>query len=77
MNAPASTMQSIINSLSGIVEKQNILTDPETLQKYSCDISLLPPHMPDVVVKVKKTSEVQGVLKVAHENHIPVVPRSS
>ncbi len=77
MNAPASTIQSIINSLSGIVEKQNILTDPETLQKYSCDISLLPPHMPDVVVKVKKTSEVQGVLKVAHENHIPVVPRSS
>jgi len=37
----------------------------------------MPPHMPDLVVKVKNTSEVQGVLKIANENNYPVIPRSS
>lgn len=77
MNTSASTTNSIMETLSGVVGKENIKTDPETLKKYSCDTSLLPPHIPDMVVKVKKTSEVQGVLKTAHEHHYPVVPRSS
>jgi len=77
MNTSASTTDSIMETLSGVVGKENIKTDPETLKKYSCDTSLLPPHMPDMVVKVKKTSEVKGVLKIANEHHYPVVPRSS
>jgi hypothetical protein len=77
MNTSALTTQSVIEALSGIVGKENIATDPETLKRYSCDASLLTPHMPDMVVNVKKTSEVQAVLKIANENHYPVVPRSS
>lgn len=77
MNTSKTPVSTIIQALTGIVGKENMVTDPEVLKKYSCDTSLLPPHMPDIIVKVKKTSEVQGVLKIAHENHYPVVPRSS
>lgn len=77
MSTPASTTQNILEAISKAVGKDNVITDQETLTRYSRDTSLLPPHMPDMVVKVKKTSEVQAVLKIAHENHYPVVPRSS
>jgi len=77
MNTSASTTKNIMEAISKAVGKQNVLTDPETLKKYSCDTSLLPPHMPDMVVKVKKTNEVQAVLKIANENNYPAVPRSS
>ena len=77
MNTSASTTQSIMETLSGVVGKENIKTDPEILKKYSSDTSLMPPHMPDIVVRVKNTSEVQKVLKIANENHYPVIPRSS
>ena len=35
------------------------------------------PRMPDMVVKVKNTAQVQGVIKIADANNYPVVPRSS
>ena len=77
MNTSLSTTKNIMDAISKVVGKENVVTDPETLKKYSCDTSLLPPHMPDMVVKVKKTSEVQAVLKIANENNYPAVPRSS
>jgi FAD/FMN-containing dehydrogenase len=77
MNTPAQTTESIKKSLAAIVGVKNIADDPETLKHFSCDTSLLPPHMPDMVVKVSKTSEVQEVLKIASANSYPVVPRSS
>ena len=77
MSASETPASTIMKTLTGTVEKENIVTDPEILKKYSHDTSLLPPHMPDVVVKVKKTSDVQKILKIAHENRYPVVPRSS
>ena len=64
MNTSVSTTKNIMEAISKAVGKENVVTDPETLKKYSCDTSLLPPHMPDMVVKVKKTSEVQAVLKL-------------
>jgi len=63
MSTPASTTQNILEAISKAVGKGNVTTDQETLTRYSCDTSLLPPHMPDIVVKVKTTSEVQEVLK--------------
>jgi FAD/FMN-containing dehydrogenase len=77
MATSKTTVSTIEKSLSGIVGKKNIETDPKVLSKYACDSSLLPPHMPDMKVKVKNTGQVQKVLKIANENHYPVVPRSS
>jgi len=69
--------ESITKALEGIVGKKNILTDEETLKKYSGDESWMPPRMPDWVVKVKSTEEVQKVVRLANEHRVPVVPRSS
>jgi len=73
----ATTVNSIVEALAGVVGKENVHTDIETLRKYSCDTSLMPARMPDVVVRVMNRDEVMGVIKFANENRIPVVPRSS
>ena len=56
MSTPAQTTESIMESLAAVVGKKNVLDKPETLEQYSRDTSLQPPHMPDMVVKVTKTS---------------------
>ena len=75
--AAATTLESIVEALSGVVGKENITSDVETLKKYSSDTSLMPSRMPDFVVRVMNREEVMGVIKIANENSIPVVPRSS
>ncbi len=77
MSTAATTVNSIVEALAGVVGSENVSTDIETLKKYSSDTSLMPARMPDVVVRVLTREEVMGVLKYANENSIPVVPRSS
>jgi len=67
----------MIEAIAGVVGKENAITDSSTLKKYSSDTSLMTPRMPDMVVRVKNTAQVQGVIKIANENNYPVVPRSS
>ena len=76
-SAEATTVQSIVEALVGVVGKENVQTDIETLKKYSCDTSLMPARMPDIVVRVMTRDEIMGVIKYANANRIPVVPRSS
>jgi hypothetical protein len=77
MNTPAASIAQIKESIEGVVGKAKILTDADTLKRYSCDTSLSPCHLPDMVVKARTRDEVQGVLKIANANNYPVVPRSS
>ncbi|MCP4716347.1 MAG: FAD-binding oxidoreductase [Deltaproteobacteria bacterium] len=75
--AEATTLNSIVEALSGVVGKENVNTDIEVLTQYSKDTSLMPARMPDMVVKAMTRDEVMGVIKIANQNGIPVVPRSS
>ena len=77
MNTPAASIAQIKESIEGVVGKAKILTDADTLKRYSCDTSLSPCHLPDMLVKAHTRDEVQGVLKIANANNYPVVPRSS
>ena len=63
--------------LVGIVGSEYVVDDPETLEKYSKDYSLVQPRMPSYVVFPKNTEEIQGVVKYANEHLIPVTPHSS
>ena len=67
----------ILKELKSIVGQGKVLTDEETLERYSKDESYQPAKRPDCVVSVKSTEEVQKVVKIANENSLPVVPRSS
>jgi FAD/FMN-containing dehydrogenase len=68
---------SIKAKLRETVGREYFSDDPEVLSTYSKDFSLLPPGMPNYVVKPKTTEEVQKVIQLANKNLIPVVPVSS
>ena len=65
--AAATTVTSIVEALSGVVGNQNVHTDIEALKKYSCDTSLMPSRMPDIIVRAMNREEVMGILKIANE----------
>ena len=67
----------IKGEVAGIVGAEYVIDNPETLEKYSRDYSLVQPRMPSYVVFPKNTGEIQGVVKYANEHLIPVIPRSS
>ena len=77
MSTSVTTLSTMIEAIAGVVGKENAITDGAALKKYSSDTSLMTPRMPDMVVKVKNTAQVQGVIRIANENNYPVVPRSS
>jgi hypothetical protein len=77
MNTALTTLESIQEKLRGIIGKNKLCTDADTLKQYSQDTSLMSPRMPDMVVKVMNREEAQSVIKFANENNFPVVPRSS
>jgi FAD/FMN-containing dehydrogenase len=77
MSTTVSTLSTMIEAIAGVVGKGQVITDAATLKQYSRDTSLMTPRMPDMVVKVANTSQVQGVMRIANENNYPVVPRSS
>lgn len=63
--------------LEEIVGKKNVFDSPEILSHYSKDYSLNLPKMPNYVVKVKNTKEVQEIVKLANKEKMPVIPSSS
>ena len=76
-NETAKTWDEILKQLKKVVSEERIITEPAILEGYSKDKSFVSPKMPDCVVKVQNTAEVQGVLRIANQHLIPVVPRSS
>jgi len=64
-------------ALAGIAGAEYVSDEPETLKKYSHDYSLVQPRMPSLVVFPKNTEEIQGVVRYANEQRVPVIPRSS
>lgn len=63
--------------LEKIVGRDNVSSLKEDLDKHAIDESPLEPHLPALVVKPAITQEVQGVLKLANAELIPVTPQGS
>ncbi len=67
----------LISRIRDIVGTENAITTPEQMEDYSHDefgqsaIS----HMPELVARPGSTQEVSLLLRLAHENRIPVTPR--
>lgn len=77
MGAGEFSKESVLKDLGSMVAGERVFSDTETLKKYARDTSRAPSRMPDVVVKVTSTAEIQRVVKYANEKSIPVTPRSS
>jgi len=67
----------IIKFLTDIVGADHVSTDPEKTAGYATDLSFTAGKNPVCVVFPDRTSEVQAIVRMANEHHVPVVPRSS
>jgi len=63
--------------LKRIVGSENVLTDPQTLERYSKDQSFTSPCRPDFVVYAKNVDEVQKIIRLANKYNVPITPLSS
>ncbi len=68
--------QSFIKELTKIVGRESVLSDMKDLIAYSYDATPRQ-EMPEVIVFPHNTAEVSAVMKAAHREKIPVVPRGA
>ena len=68
--------QSLIKELAKIVGRDNILSEMKDLIAYSYDATPRQ-EMPEVIVFPRSTAVVSAIMKVAHRERVPVVPRGA
>lgn len=71
--------KSIIEKIKKIVSIQNVLTSLEERYVYALDATNKQniENLPDVVVFVENTEQVQQIVRIAYENEIPIIPRAA
>ncbi len=67
-------MNELVKRLQKIVGPVHVSAEPEERYLYSRDQGTMPPREPDAVVMPVTTEEVQAVVRLANEMHIPLVP---
>ena len=61
--------------LSNVVGPGYVSDKPFVLQAYSKDFGIMPPRLPDLVVRPKTTEQVVEIVKIANEFRVPIIPR--
>jgi glycolate oxidase len=64
----------ILKELVSIVGKENATAAKHIRYAYSYDLSFVKPKLPDYVVMATTVEQIQGVMKLANREKIPVVP---
>lgn len=59
----------------GAVPAERVFADPDTLDRFSRDMTENPAGRPDVVIRVETGEEAQAVVCVARDHGIPLIPR--
>lgn len=67
----------LISHFRDIVGSNYCLQDPHDLYAYSYDSTPLFQAMPDLVLMPSCTEEISAIMKIAHENRIPIVSRGN
>jgi FAD/FMN-containing dehydrogenase len=67
----------IKEALTGVLGPESIITDSETLEKFSRDFSFARPFRPRVIVRPGTIDEVQKIVSWANRTATPLVPVSS
>ena len=66
----------VANDIKRIVGEENVFTDSEALYTFSYDASYAQAR-PDIVVRPHSTVEVSKIVKLAHKEKIPIIPRGA
>ncbi len=64
----------ILEELVSIVGKENATAAKHIRYAYSYDLSFVKPKLPDYVVMATTVEQIQGIMKLANREKIPVVP---
>ncbi|MES2916317.1 MAG: FAD-linked oxidase C-terminal domain-containing protein [Pseudomonadota bacterium] len=67
----------IVARLRGVLAPDSVIDAPEELRVYECDALTAYRCPPMAAVLPRTTEEVSRVLRIAHEEGVPVVPRGS
>ena len=70
-------LKEIYRQLVSIVGEEWVLHTSDELIVYECDGLTLHPHLPDYVVFPASTEDVVKIVKLAHQNKIPFLPRGA
>src|SRR3954468_19135626 len=71
------TATDLRTALERVVGAEHVRDDAGALLTFSTDATPLERGRPDVVVFPASTDEVAGVVRIANERRVPVVPRGS
>jgi glycolate oxidase len=72
-----SITKEIISLFTGIMGKENVLFDPESLSDYSHDQTEDLKFLPEVVLKPLSATHISKILEICNLNNIPVTPRGA
>ena len=67
--------QNFLDQLKQIVGEKYVLTEKFDLEPYSHDETEDLVYWPEATVKPQTTEDVSSILKLCHDNNIPVTPR--
>ncbi|MBX2962151.1 MAG: FAD-binding protein [Cyclobacteriaceae bacterium] len=67
----------IISEFEAIIGKENIILDEDLRSEYAHDKTEDYHFMPSVVLKPGTTDDISRIMKLCHENHVPVTPRGA
>ena len=68
---------SIIARLRGVLPADAVISDPAETRAYECDALTAYRCAPMVAVLPRTTEEVAAVLRICHQEGVPVVPRGA
>jgi len=69
--------QELAESFRSFIDPQFVITDDETLRPYECDGLAMYREMPLLVVLPETVEQVQRVMRICHEQGVPVVARGA
>lgn len=68
---------SFIAQCKAILGNENLIIDPELLRVYECDALVALRKLPQLVALPESPDQVQGLMKLCHQYHVPVVARGA
>jgi glycolate oxidase len=66
----------VVRKLVEILGQDGVFTDEETLKPFASDYTEDLVFMPEVACLPRSAEQVQAMMRIAHEHHIPVTPRA-
>src|ERR671926_48713 len=67
----------LIEAMKAILGPEGVISDREQLRSYECDGLMNYRVIPDLVVLPESAEQVQGIVRVCHDEGIPFVARGS